>query len=134
LPLKVQSLDGILIGGGHLIRFDKDVAPGYAPPTPGMHHPTGYWLVPALLGISVGRPVAWNAPGVHGDIPSWAEPLMQVAIGHSRYATVRDVPARDALARFANGTNIAVVPDTAFGVARLLEGRRPTASLAGYWI
>jgi Polysaccharide pyruvyl transferase/2OG-Fe(II) oxygenase superfamily len=127
LPLKVQSLDGILIGGGHLIRFDKDVAPGYAAPTPGMHHPTGYWLVPALLGISAGRPVAWNAPGVHGDIPSWAEPLMQMAIGRSRYAAVRDVPARDALARFANGTNIAVVPDTAFGVARLLEGRGPTA-------
>jgi lipopolysaccharide transport system ATP-binding protein len=127
LPLKVQALDGILIGGGHLIRFDKDVAPGYAAPTPGMHHPTGYWLVPALLGISAGRPVAWNAPGVHGDIPSWAEPLMQMAIGRSRYAAVRDVPARDALARFANGTNIAVVPDTAFGVARLLEGRGPTA-------
>ena len=52
---------------------------------------------------------------------------MQVAIGRSRYAAVRDVPARDALARFANGTNIAVVPDTAFGVARLLEGRGPTA-------
>ena len=52
---------------------------------------------------------------------------MQMAIGRSRYAAVRDVPARDALARFANSTNIAVVPDTAFGVARLLEGRGPTA-------
>src|SRR5688572_13346111 len=88
LPLKAQALDGILLGGGHLIRFDKDVAPGYAAPTPGMHHPTGYWLVPALLGISAGRPVVWNAPGVLGDIPSWAEPLMQVAIGRSRYAAV----------------------------------------------
>jgi lipopolysaccharide transport system ATP-binding protein len=126
LPLKVQALDGILIGGGHLIRFDKDVAPGYAAP-PGIHHPTGYWLVPALLGISAGCPVAWNAPGVHGNIPSWAEPLMQVAIGRSRYAAVRDEPAREALARFANGSNIAVVPDTAFGVARLLEDREPTA-------
>src|SRR5437868_3713816 len=37
LPHMVDGLDGVLIGGGFLIRFDKDVAPGYGPPTP-IHH------------------------------------------------------------------------------------------------
>lgn len=31
----------LLIGGGHLIRFDKDVAQGYYPSDGETHHPTG---------------------------------------------------------------------------------------------
>ena len=34
LPETIGRLDGLLIGGGHLIRFDKEVAPGYGPPHP----------------------------------------------------------------------------------------------------
>jgi hypothetical protein len=41
----VQCFDGVVIGGGHLVRFDKDVAPGYVPPSPDLHHPTSYWLL-----------------------------------------------------------------------------------------
>src|SRR5688500_17008770 len=44
LPQMAGSLDGVLLGGGLIIRFDKGVAPGYGPPTPSIHHPTGYWL------------------------------------------------------------------------------------------
>src|SRR5713101_4780546 len=42
LPRMIRHLDGLLIGGGHLIRFDKQVAPGYVPSTSAIHHPTGY--------------------------------------------------------------------------------------------
>jgi lipopolysaccharide transport system ATP-binding protein len=121
LASSVGELDGMLIGGGHLIRFDKAVAPGYAPPSPDIHHPTGYWLTPALLALAHGRPVAWNAPGAHGDVPTWARPLIEPAIRLSRYVAVRDEPARAALEPFAGDTPIAVVPDTAFGVASLLN-------------
>jgi hypothetical protein len=34
LPQIAGSLDGALIGGGFIMRFDKEVAPGYGPPTP----------------------------------------------------------------------------------------------------
>src|SRR6185295_13271983 len=44
LPHLIGSLDAVLIGGGFIIRFDKEVAPAYGPPTPAIHHPTGYWL------------------------------------------------------------------------------------------
>ncbi|MBA3242967.1 MAG: polysaccharide pyruvyl transferase family protein [Acidobacteria bacterium] len=126
LPAMAGDLDGVLIGGGHIIRFDKGVAPGYAPPAPDIHHPTGYWLSPILIALQHGTPVVWNAPGVHGDIPAWADPLMKLAVGGSRYVSVRDESSRRALARFADATEINVVPDAAFGVARLIETRQPS--------
>lgn len=129
LPSAIGELDGLVVGGGHLIRFDQDVAPGYGPPAPSIHHPTGYWLTPALIALQNGLPVAWNAPGVHGEIPAWAEPLMQVALGGSGYVSVRDDPSRQALLRFAPPSGIAVVPDTVFGIGQLIDAERPSADL-----
>jgi len=124
LPQMVDKLDGMLIGGGFIIRFDKEVAPGYGPPTTAIHHPTGYWLTPALIALQHGIPLAWNAPGLHcNEIPAWADPLMEMAFSLSRYIAVRDEPSQAALARFAGKAAIAVVPDTAFGITRLLDGQ-----------
>ncbi|HKV06498.1 MAG TPA: polysaccharide pyruvyl transferase family protein [Thermoanaerobaculia bacterium] len=123
LPQLASSLDGLLIGGGFLIRFDKEVAPGYGPPTPEIHHPTGYWLTPALIALQQGIPLIWNAPGMHcNEIPAWADPLMDLALSLSRYVAVRDEPSREALARYTDASRIKVVPDTAFGISRLLDG------------
>ncbi len=128
LPQLVSTLDAILIGGGFLIRFDKEVAPGYEPPTRSIHHPTGYWLTPALVGLQHGVPVAWNAPGMHcNEVPVWAEPLMKLVLEHSPYVAVRDQASRTALARFICSNRISVVPDTGFGVGRLVE-KEPTAA------
>jgi hypothetical protein len=110
----------MIIGGGALIRFDKQVAPRYFPPTPYVHHPTGYWLTPALICLHAGCPVAWGAPGNEGAVPAWAEPLMRLAIGLSGYVAVRDEDARKTLVPFAGELDIAVVPDTCFGLPRLL--------------
>ena len=130
LPTIAPSLDGMLIGGGHIIRFDKAVAPGYHPPTLDVHHPAGYWLVPALIALGNGCPVAWNAPGAYGAIPEWASPLLETALQLSAYIAVRDQAARDALAQFAGERDIAVVPDTAFGLARLVD---PNSCLARFF-
>jgi lipopolysaccharide transport system ATP-binding protein len=126
LPSMAAGLDGVIIGGGHIIRFDKWIAPGYTPPAPAIHHPTGYWLTPILIALQHDTPVVWNAPGVHGDIPAWADPLMKLAVSGSRYVSVRDEPSRGALARFAGTNEINVVPDAAFGVARLLDTSQPS--------
>lgn len=122
LPEVVATLDAMLIGGGFLIRFDKDVAPGYAPPNASIPHPTGYWLTPALIALQRGIPVVWNAPGMHiNEVPRWARPLMRLALERSAYVAVRDEPSRATLARFAERDRIHVVPDTAFGIPRLLR-------------
>jgi lipopolysaccharide transport system ATP-binding protein len=121
LPAMVDGLDGLLIGGGFLIRFDKEVAPGYSPPVPDIHHPTGYWLAPALTALQHNVPLVWNAPGMHcNDVPAWANPLMRAALTLSRYISVRDEPSRSVLERLTS-TPVAVVPDTAFRLPRLLH-------------
>jgi Rps23 Pro-64 3,4-dihydroxylase Tpa1-like proline 4-hydroxylase len=126
LQKKIGELSGILIGGGHLIRFDKMIAPNYLPPSDDIHHPTGYWLMPALLALQQGRPVVWNALGAYGDIPAWAEPLMRVAIEDSSYVAVRDEVSRLTLLPFANGRDISIVPDTCFGISRIVDRQRPS--------
>jgi lipopolysaccharide transport system ATP-binding protein len=134
LPEAIRDLDAMLIGGGHVIRFDKQIAPGYAPPAPGIHHPTGYCLTPALMALQHDVPLLWNAPGVHGKIPAWAHPLMKIVLAQSRYLSVRDLESRTALEPFANETPIAVVPDTAFRLPRLNLGGPPSAEFASLGI
>lgn len=127
LPEVAGTLDGVLIGGGSIIRFDKEIAPGYGPSTPAIHHPTGYWLTPALIALQHGIPLIWNSPGMHGDnIPPWADPLMEQALGNSRYIAVRDKMSQAVLARFVDKARIAVLPDTAFGISRLIDERHPS--------
>ena len=127
LPRMGGHLDGVLIGGGFIVRFGKTIVDGYGPPTPAIHHPTGYWLTPALLALQHGIPLIWNAPSVDCNyIPGWADPLLQLAIAHSRYIAVRDQASQSALARFVEKEPIALMPDTAFGISRLLDDRFPS--------
>jgi lipopolysaccharide transport system ATP-binding protein len=125
LPGMIDRLDGLLIGGGFLIRFDKQVAPGYVPPTPEIHHPTGYWLTPALMALQHDVPLVWNAPGTDGqNMPAWANPLMEKVLTLSRYIAVRDEPSRAVLQPLTSAP-VVVVPDTAFGLPRLLNLQGP---------
>lgn len=128
LPCVAASLDGVLIGGGFLIRFDKVVAHGYGPTTANIHHPTGYWLTPAIIALQHGVPVMWNAPGMHcNDIPDWARPLLTMALEQSQYVRVRDALTRDTLGALTRQAEIEVLPDTAFGLPRLIDEQQPSA-------
>ena len=139
LPAIIDQLDGLLIGGGFLIRFDKFVAENYGPPSHDIHHPTGYWLTPALMALARGIPVAWNAPGMHcNDVPAWAEPLLRMALAESAYISVRDEPSKAVLSRYVEPGRIAVMHDTAFGITKLLpaaesEGMQRMRKLARLW-
>src|ERR1700728_345916 len=132
LPRALGGLDGLLIGGGHLVRFDKGVADDYLPPSAAIHHPTGFWLGPALSALQAGCPVVWNAVGADRAFPRWSEPVLRQAFGKSQYVAVRDQASKDALTLFAGGNEIAVVPDTCFGVARLVDRERPTAAFIAW--
>ncbi|MES2935529.1 MAG: polysaccharide pyruvyl transferase family protein [Pseudomonadota bacterium] len=129
LPELACQLDAILIGGGFLIRFDKIVAANYAPPTPEIHHPTGYWLTPALIALQHGIPLIWNAPGMHcNDVPQWAKPLMTLALENSSHIAVRDSLSQAALVPYAKTTPIHVLPDTAFAIADLIDEQQLSAA------
>jgi lipopolysaccharide transport system ATP-binding protein len=121
LPRLAPTLDALLMGGGFLVRFDKGVAPGYLPPSAALHHPTAFWLTPALICLQSGVPVLWNAPGAHyGDIPAWAAPFLELVFSQSAYIAMRDEPSREALAPYRGSNAIDIVPDTVFGLCRLL--------------
>ncbi|WP_248768029.1 polysaccharide pyruvyl transferase family protein [Pseudomonas sp. MWU12-2345] len=131
LPELAEQLDGVLIGGGFIIRFDKVVAHGYFPPSPDIHHPTGYWLSPALIAQQHGIPVVWNAPGMHcNDIPEWSTPLLKLALEHSQCVRVRDEPTRESLGALSPNTDIQVLPDTAFNLPNLIDELHPSAAFA----
>ncbi len=126
LSALAANLDGFLIGGGHIIRFDKDVAAGYAPPTPDIHHPTGYWLAPTLIALQYGIPVIWNSAGVYGEVPPWAQALLTLALEHSDYIAVRDEWGKELLEHFSPiiSSRVVVKPDTAFAVADLFPAKQ----------
>lgn len=131
LPKLLSGLDGLLIGGGFIIRFDKFVAPDYESPSHQIHHPTGYWLTPALMALQQGIPVIWNAPGMHcNPIPDWAAPLLRLALDHSDCVRVRDALSCDALKAMCPNAQIDVLPDTAFALPRLLDDKHPSAAFA----
>ncbi|MSO96200.1 MAG: polysaccharide pyruvyl transferase family protein [Thermoleophilia bacterium] len=122
LAREIESLDLLIVGGGHLVRFDKNVADGYAPPPElDLHHPTGYWLMPTLLAAGSGVPVVWNAVGVSPDTPPWATSLLRVAIESVELVSVREPGSVEELGRISEGTNVRLVPDSAFGVASVLH-------------
>jgi lipopolysaccharide transport system ATP-binding protein len=118
----IAETDLLIVGGGHLVRFDKSVADGYEPTEPDTHHPTGYWLAPTLLARAYGVPIAWNALGVSPDTPAWARPLLAEAVSAADYVSVRDEPSARELAALEAGTTIRIVPDTAWGVHRHADG------------
>jgi homopolymeric O-antigen transport system ATP-binding protein len=66
-------------------------------------------------------PLAWNAPGMHcNGLPDWAKPLLEKALTLSPYVSVRDELSRKALEPLTPAP-ISVVPDTAFGLSRLVD-------------
>ncbi|MDB5980178.1 MAG: tagH [Pseudomonas sp.] len=122
------KLDAVLIGGGFIVRFDKFVARDYAPPTADIHHPTGYWLTPGLIALQHGIPLIWNAPGMHcNDVPGWAAPLLKLTLEQSPHIRVRDALSQATLASLSDTAQIEVLPDTAFGLPRLIDDGQPSA-------
>ncbi len=128
-PDAVPQFSAVIIGGGQIIRFDKDIAPGYQPPTPDIHHPTGYWLSPGLLALQHNVPLIWNAPSCCGNVPAWAAPLLKLTLEQGSYISVRDTDSARELSHISSRADIRVVADSAFGISRLVDTAHPSANL-----
>jgi lipopolysaccharide transport system ATP-binding protein len=130
-PLEVQSIhmlaprldafDLVLVGGGHLVRGEDYVAPGYTPTDPRTAHPYGLWLTPTLLAMGAGVPVAWNAIGALDTVPDPVHDLTAVAIGGVEYLGVRDLDAARLVRSWCPTAEPTVVPDTVFGIHAVLD-------------
>jgi len=119
LPELIDSFDAVVIGGGHLIRFDKEIAAGYFPPSPDLHHPTSYWLFPAMLALEANIPVIWSAVGASPELPPWGRELLREVLRASTYISGRDAASQRTLQELAGDREVLLVPDTVFGIRDL---------------
>jgi hypothetical protein len=122
----MDNLSAFMIGGGHLLRFDENVALNYFPPNDTVTHPTGYWLAPALTAISAGRPLIWNAPSSSYEFANWGKGFVPFVLANSAYVAFRDEESAETVRKYGYQGQIDVVPDTAFGLGRFF-------SIKGLW-
>lgn len=128
LAPRLGEFDLVVIGGGHLVRGDADVAPGYEPTVDGTTHPYGLWLTPTLLAECAGVPVVWNALGALDSVARTHDVLVEAALGSVDYLAVRDLESARVVRALHGGATPVVVPDTIYGIAPLLdEGVREMA-------
>ncbi|MCV7177491.1 polysaccharide pyruvyl transferase family protein [Mycolicibacterium sphagni] len=121
-PEHVGDTSLVIVGGGHLVHFDRLMSQGYYPTDRRIPHPLGFWWVPALAARMAGIPAALNAVSVASQIPRWAEPLMGSFLDSLDYVAVRDSQSKMLLRRYAAGdVDINVVPDTVHSVPDLIE-------------
>ena len=119
LTAQLPSFDALLVGGGHLVRFDGALAPGYGPTDLHTSATTGLWLDPTLAAVASGVPVMWSALGVHGLIPEWASQLVGDLLADVTYIAVRDAYSAESLGAVHAEVDVHLVPDTGFGAAQL---------------
>jgi glycosyltransferase involved in cell wall biosynthesis len=117
LPESLPALSAVLIGGGQLLRFDKAYP---IPSDPNVNLPVAYWLIPAVLGALIGKPIVWNAIGAWTNSPSapWYDDVVKRVLSVSHFVGVRDTASREHLKKLAPGVEIQVLPDTAFSLSR----------------
>ncbi len=118
LPEAMSGLSAMLIGGGQIVRFDKAYP---VPVAPHVAVPIAYWLLPAVLAATAGKPVIWNAVGAWTGSPAapWYETVVRTVFSASRFVGVRDVASQEYLARMAPEADIRFLPDTAFSLSRV---------------
>jgi lipopolysaccharide transport system ATP-binding protein len=126
------GLGGLLVGGGQLVRSDT-YFPIAVPP--GTAVPYDIWLLPALAGLALGVPVVWNAIGAwEGGVafaPAVRDLVAAVLHGSERVA-VRDAITAQVFDAIAGRAVASEVPDTGFGLRRLVDRAAPSAPYAAW--
>ncbi len=121
LAKRLHEFELLVVGGGHIIRGDAAVAPGYEPTDATTSHPYGLWLTPTFLAASAGTPVAWNAIGAIESVPEALDAVVNAAIGGVDYLAVRDLPTAKFIRQRCATATPTVVPDTVYGISQLLD-------------
>jgi len=115
---QLPFLSGLLIGGGQIVRFDK----GYPiPVNSNINIPIDYWLMPAVLGAILGKPVIWNALGAWtgSSVPSSYSDVLKATLSASALVAVRDEASLTHFDHIGSMAKIELTPDTAFSLAAL---------------
>jgi lipopolysaccharide transport system ATP-binding protein len=131
IPGSIAKLAAMLIGGGQIVRFDKSY-PVATPP--GVNLPIAYWLVPALIAATAGKPVVWNGVGVwtgSPPAPRYDEVLSKV-LSASYLVGARDNASQEHFAKRAADAPVCFIPDTAFSLERFWPLERESTDYASW--
>lgn len=129
----LRKLDALIIGGGHIIHFNSFMAKNYLPPEEYMHHPSSFWLSPALICGAKSIPVLWNAVSASYDLPFWSYSLVKAALNLSTYISVRSKNTYDELKKIDETADIRLAPDAVFGIHKLIQKQKPSKAYL-HWL
>jgi len=112
------DLDFYIIGGGDIIRFDN--TPVYSLERLGFPAYYYCWVIPTLYAVIKNKPIIWNAPGVPFEFSDVQNDLARIVTDASTYVSVRDEFSKRRLKLSGVESEIKVVPDTVFLLAKYL--------------
>lgn len=109
---KSQNYRLILIGGGDLIRVDKNIAANYS-----SNYEAGIalWQYPILIANKYQIPVVFNAPGVPMEFSGSEQQLTKLLLQNVDYISVRDHRSKEYLQK-CGVTDVQVIPDTVYSI------------------
>ena len=124
--IKTDNINAIVIGGGDLIRYDKNVAPNY-----GNDYYTTYclWQLPIILAKKYDIPVIFNNPGVPFNITQTYKEMSELLLNSCDYLSVRDVTSKQRLKLLDLNQKINVIPDTILSISDVYNHK----FLTEYW-
>jgi len=118
-----DTLDGFVLGGGDILRFDTP--PAYDPRERQFPPYAQLAILPALLTGLTGKPLVWNAPGIPHALTPAQRMILKGVQSSSAYVAVRDDQSNDQL--MVEDKSVAVVPDTGFMLAECFPKRQLTS-------
>jgi hypothetical protein len=125
-----SDLAGLLIGGGQLVRTDAYFP---IPVSAGTVVPYDVWLFPALAALALHIPCPWNAIGAWEKgvaFPPAVREMFAAAVRGSHRVAVRDAISAHVFDTVAGMPVARQVPDTGFGLRRLVDAGMPSAVYA----
>lgn len=113
-----EKIDAILIGGGDIISFSRDIAAIYNSEWKECF--SAHSACFALPGIhrKSGVPVLWNAPGIPADFTCDQAWLIKLLADEADYLSVRDETSRQRLRKAGVSKEIHIVPDTVLSLPK----------------
>lgn len=113
-----SGCDGLLIGGGNIIRMSAATLDAYQVDAAAMAGYSLLWAGQTNV-AATGIPTCWNSPGVPEPFPDYQHPLVRSALDVASYVAVRDYGSRQLLLDVDPKAHVEVVPDTAWDVPSL---------------
>lgn len=104
--------DAIIIGGGDVIRLDKDVLKCYPKD---FKSSLNFWMEPIIVAKKYNIPVIFNCPGVPHYFQGIEQEMISSLLNQVDYLSVRDQQSKDILS--SCGVNcVQIFPDTIVGI------------------